>query len=84
MIYTTTKIKLNVHKHISLYSVCKQTQHKPNENVWQKEIRTHTCRWELQGGVGASLEACRQEVGQQKAGQKSCVRASAGLVPLVL
>lgn len=40
-----------------------------------------TCHWELQGGVGASWEACHQEGGQQRADRTSCVPALAGLVP---
>lgn len=51
----------------------------PRTGVW-----TYTCRWELQGGGGASWEACRQGEGQQWGGQASSAQASADLVPSVL
>lgn len=60
---------------------------KHGELAWTKSktrFWTYTCRWELQGGVGASWEACRQGEGQQWGGQASSAQASVDLVPLVL
>lgn len=51
---------------------------------WQKGICTHTCRWEHQGGEGASWEACHQAEAQQWGGQASSGLALAALVPLGL
>lgn len=45
---------------------------------------TYTCRWELQGGVGASWEECPRGEGQQWGGQASSAQASVDLVPSVL
>lgn len=43
-----------------------------------------TCRWEHQGGEGASWEACHQAEAQQWGGQASSGLALAALVPLGL